>query len=177
MEAAEEPFEADGRKFNRGTFVIANADRGQIEAAARDLGISRIRHGRQVERSAARAGSAAGGVAARLDVNTQQDGWFRITLDQLKIPYTYVADTKVRETPNLRDQFDVIIVPPFVRRSGVGRCRGFRCRAAMRCPGRARPRRPVSALRAWIRATTFAAVWDIPAWRAWNALCGKAACW
>jgi hypothetical protein len=27
MEAAEEPFEADGRKFNRGTFVISNADR------------------------------------------------------------------------------------------------------------------------------------------------------
>ncbi len=33
-------------------------------------------------------------------------------MDQLKIPYTYVADTKIRETPNLRDQFDVIIVPP-----------------------------------------------------------------
>ena len=45
--------------------------------------------------------------------DTQEDGWFRITLDQLKIPYTYIADTKVRETSNLRDQFDVIIVPPF----------------------------------------------------------------
>jgi hypothetical protein len=45
--------------------------------------------------------------------NTQEDGWFRVTLDQLKIPYTYVADTKVREISNLRDQFDVIIVPPF----------------------------------------------------------------
>ncbi|MGA2581113.1 MAG: M14 family zinc carboxypeptidase, partial [Bryobacteraceae bacterium] len=43
MEAAEEPFEADGHKFNRGTFVIAatgNGDRSQIEAAAHDLGIA-----------------------------------------------------------------------------------------------------------------------------------------
>jgi hypothetical protein len=44
--------------------------------------------------------------------NTQDDGWYRISMDQLKIPYTYIADTKIRETPNLRDQFDVIIVPP-----------------------------------------------------------------
>src|SRR5580700_9943319 len=28
MEAAEEPFAADGRKYNRGSFVIANGDRG-----------------------------------------------------------------------------------------------------------------------------------------------------
>ena len=29
---------------------------------------------------------------------TQNDGWFRIYLDELRIPYTYIADTKVRET-------------------------------------------------------------------------------
>jgi hypothetical protein len=33
-------------------------------------------------------------------------------MDQLKIPYTYIADTKIRETPNLREQFDVLILPP-----------------------------------------------------------------
>lgn len=113
MEAAEEPFEADGRKFNRGSFVIANADRGQVESAARDLGIEIF--ATDAKLSVARHALEAPRVALLHNwTNTQQDGWFRITLDQLKIPYTYVADTKVRETPNLRDLFDVIIVPPFV---------------------------------------------------------------
>ena len=44
--------------------------------------------------------------------NTQNDGWYRIAFEELKIPYTYIADTKLRETANLRQQFDVIILPP-----------------------------------------------------------------
>ena len=44
--------------------------------------------------------------------NTQNDGWYRSAFDGLKIPYTYVADTKLRETANLREQFDVILLPP-----------------------------------------------------------------
>jgi zinc carboxypeptidase len=112
MEAAEEPFEADGRKFNRGSFVIASGDRGQIEAAARDLGIAVF--ATDAKLSVARHALDAPRIALLHNwTNTQEDGWFRVTLDQLKIPYTYLADTKVRETPNLREQFDVIVVPPF----------------------------------------------------------------
>ena len=111
MEAAEEPFEANGQKFARGTFVIANADRGQIETAARELGVSVWATDEKL--SVARHALEAPRVALMHDWReTQDDGWFRISLDQLKIPYTYIADTKVRETSNLRDQFDVLIVPP-----------------------------------------------------------------
>jgi hypothetical protein len=114
MEAAEEPFEADGRKFHRGSFVIANADHGAIEDAARDLGISVF--ATDAKLTGARHALEAPRVALLHDwTSTQQDGWFRITLDQLKIPYTYIADTQVRETANLRERFDVIIVPPFAR--------------------------------------------------------------
>ena len=114
METAEEPFEADGRKFNRGTIVIAETgdNRGPVEAAARDLGITVF--STDAKLSVRRHALEAPRVALLHNwTNTQEDGWFRITMDQLKIPYTYVADTKVRETENLRDQFDVIIVPPF----------------------------------------------------------------
>ena len=44
--------------------------------------------------------------------NTQNDGWYRIEFDRLQIPYTYISDQVVRNTPNLRDKFDVIIFPP-----------------------------------------------------------------
>jgi hypothetical protein len=111
MEAAEEPFEAGGQKFARGTFIIANAERSQLEAAARDLGITVW--GTDEKLSVAHHGLEAPRVALLHDWReTQEDGWFRISMDQLKVPYTYLADTKVRETPNLRDLFDVIIVPP-----------------------------------------------------------------
>jgi len=111
MEAAEEPFEVSGHKFARGTFIIANGERSQVEAAARDLGISVLATDEKL--SVTHHGLDAPRVALLHDwQNTQDGGWYRISLDQLKIPYTYIADTKIRETPNLRDQFDVLIVPP-----------------------------------------------------------------
>jgi len=33
-------------------------------------------------------------------------------MEELKVPYTYVADTWLRETQNLREKFDVVILPP-----------------------------------------------------------------
>jgi hypothetical protein len=44
--------------------------------------------------------------------NTQNEGWFRIEFDRLKIPYTYISDHVIRNTPNLREKFDVLIFPP-----------------------------------------------------------------
>ena len=111
MEAAEEPFEVSGRKFARGTFIIANADRDKIEAAARELGITVWATDEKL--TVARHSLEAPRIALMHDWReTQDDGWFRISMDQLKVPYTYIADTKVRDTSSLRDQFDVIIVPP-----------------------------------------------------------------
>src|SRR5207244_12840890 len=44
--------------------------------------------------------------------NTQNDGWFRSAFDELKIPYPSVAHTWLRENSNLREKFDVLILPP-----------------------------------------------------------------
>ena len=44
--------------------------------------------------------------------NTQNDGWYRIEFDRYQIPYSYISDQVVRNTPNLREKFDVIIFPP-----------------------------------------------------------------
>jgi hypothetical protein len=41
---------------------------------------------------------------------TQDDGWVRYTLDQFGVPYTYLADTRLRGR-RLRDEFDVVIFP------------------------------------------------------------------
>jgi hypothetical protein len=111
MEAAEDSFEADGIKFKAGSFVIRNADRAQCEKAAKDLGIKV--HATNAGLSVKTHPLAAPRVALVHNwQNTQNDGWFRIPMDELKVPYTYVADTWLRETPNLRERFDVVILPP-----------------------------------------------------------------
>ncbi len=43
---------------------------------------------------------------------TQDEGWWRIGLEQMGVPYTYISTQDVTKTPNLRDRFDVIIFPP-----------------------------------------------------------------
>jgi hypothetical protein len=116
MEAAEAPFEAAGQKFRAGSVIIRNAGGSSastqdVQAAARELGLT-------VTATAAAPDVkthplAAPRVAILHDWRaTQNDGWFRIAFDGLKIPYSYIADTYVRETPDLRSKYDVIIVPP-----------------------------------------------------------------
>jgi hypothetical protein len=109
MQAVEASFEANGVRFNPGSFVIPNANRAQLEPVLRDLGLSGY------------AMAAAPGVRMHdLDVprigyvhawqRTQDEGWVRAALDTYGVPYTYFADQKLREG-NLRQKYDVIIFP------------------------------------------------------------------
>lgn len=116
MSAAEDSFKIGEQQFNTGSFIIkkdgnpANL-RQLLEPAVTDLGLKAV------------------GVARLPDVkthelavpriaivhtwtNTQNEGWFRIEFDRLKIPYTYISDHVIRNTPNLREKFDVLIMPP-----------------------------------------------------------------
>ena len=43
--------------------------------------------------------------------STQDEGWARIAFDQRKIPYSYVSVHELRDTPNLRARYDVIVIP------------------------------------------------------------------
>ncbi|HEX4546243.1 MAG TPA: M14 family zinc carboxypeptidase [Candidatus Acidoferrum sp.] len=111
MEVAEDSFEADGIKFKAGTFVLRNGDRAQLEKAASELGV-RV-HATNATLSVPTHPLAVPRVAMVHNwQNTQNDGWFRVAFEELKVPYSYVADTWLRETPNLREKFEVIILPP-----------------------------------------------------------------
>ncbi len=109
MLAAEAPFEAAGRTFEAGAFVIPDADEAAIGPVLKELGLT------------AHAVAAAPEVKTHeLDVprigyvhswqRTQDEGWVRLALDRFKVPYTYFGDTKLREG-NLRARFDVIVFP------------------------------------------------------------------
>ena len=52
-------------------------------------------------------------------IRTQDEGWYRLGLESLGVPYEYISTQDVSRASNLRDQFDVIIFPP-VGGSSVG---------------------------------------------------------
>src|SRR5262249_5005328 len=45
-------------------------------------------------------------------VNTQNDGWFRLALDECEVPYSYISDREIRTMPDLKSKYDVIVFPP-----------------------------------------------------------------
>jgi hypothetical protein len=113
---AEEAFEAGGQKFNAGTFIIKIADnpgnlKANLAGPVADSGLRAIAVEKLPE---IKSHLLAVPRIAILHTwtNTQNDGWFRVEFDRLQIPYSYISDQVIRDTPNLREKFDVIIFPP-----------------------------------------------------------------
>jgi zinc carboxypeptidase len=111
FEAAEEGFEAGGRKFGPGALIVTGADRAAVEPAAKDLSVAVV------------AVDAAPNVKThKLSLprvalvhdwlNTQNEGWWRIAFDRYAVPYDYVSVHVLRNTPDLRGRWDVIVYPP-----------------------------------------------------------------
>ena len=45
-------------------------------------------------------------------LRTQDEGWWRLALESLGVPYTYISTQQVAKMPSLREKFDVIVFPP-----------------------------------------------------------------
>ena len=116
IEAAEEGFEAAGQKFNAGSFIIKAADntgnlKQILSAPVADSGLKAVGIDKmpQIKTHVLSVPRIA---ILHTWTNTQNDGWFRIEFDRLQIPYSYISDQVIRNTPNLREKYDVIIFPP-----------------------------------------------------------------
>jgi hypothetical protein len=111
VEAAEEPFESSGKKFNRGSFVIRNASRADLDRAAADLGLQAVALGTApgVKTHPVRAARVA---FVHTWLSTQTEGWWRLALDDLKIPYDYISTQTVAKIDDLNAKYDVILFPP-----------------------------------------------------------------
>jgi hypothetical protein len=112
---AEDEFEASGQKFNAGTFIIKTADNSgllpALTAAVADAGLTAVAVDKLPEIKTHEIGVPRIAILHTW-TNTQNDGWFRVEFDRLQVPYSYISDQVIRETPNLREKYDVIIFPP-----------------------------------------------------------------
>ena len=114
FEAAEEPFEAAGRKFNRGSFLIKGPAAGAMRSAASELGlaVSALASAPSVKRHPVRAPRIA---ILHTWLTTQDEGWWRLALDDLKVPYEYINTQTVAASADLSSRYDVILFPPVGR--------------------------------------------------------------
>jgi len=111
MVVAEEPFESGGMKFNRGSFLIRGVPAADIHLAAMDLGIPvhALTTAPAVPTHPARAARVA---LMHTWTSTQTEGWWRIALDTVGIPYDYISTQDVARDSNLRAKYDVILFGP-----------------------------------------------------------------
>jgi hypothetical protein len=116
MDAAEEPFEAAGRKFSRGSFIIRKAAGEDLRRVANELGIQvyAVADAPSVKTHPVRAPRIA---VMHTWLSTQDEGWYRVGLDQLLVPFAYISTQDVSREPNLKSKYDVILFAPVGRGS------------------------------------------------------------
>jgi hypothetical protein len=114
FEAAEEPFEAAGRKFNRGSFIIRNVSASDMNRAATDLDIRAIAlaDAPTVKRHPLRASRVA---LMHSWLSTQNEGWWRMAFDKIGVPYDYISVQDAARDSNLNAKYDVIVFAPVGR--------------------------------------------------------------
>ena len=126
IEAAEQGFTAEDRDFNAGSFIIrVDGASGRIGIGADGANVLRAtlaEAGRQYGFTAYGVDSAPDVSTHRIETprvavmhtwtTTQTEGWMRLGLDQYGVPFEYISVHDVRDEPNLRDRYDVILFGP-----------------------------------------------------------------
>jgi hypothetical protein len=111
FEAAEEPFEAAGKKFNRGSFVVKNVAAAELGKAAAELGVRAwaVAEAPTVKTHPVKAARIA---FMHTWQSTQNEGWWRMEFDRIHVPYEYISTQTVSKTGDLRSKYDVIVFAP-----------------------------------------------------------------
>jgi hypothetical protein len=118
MQLAEEPFDAAGQKFARGSFVIKGIAQADLDKATTELGLKAfaIDAAPSVKMHPARAARVA---ILHAWSNTQTEGWWRQAFDVYGVPYDYIDPETVGKTPDLRAKYDAIVAGPGISQAQV----------------------------------------------------------
>ena len=111
FQIAEQPFDAGGKRFGRGSFIVRRISSGDLDKAARELGIQAyaLAAAPSVAVHPARAPRVA---IMHTWISTQTEGWWRQAFYFLHIPYSYISVQDAAKDPNLNARYDVILFPP-----------------------------------------------------------------
>jgi hypothetical protein len=106
VRVADSAFSANGASFPAGTYVL---DAAKAREAAKTLGLD------GVEVASAPSVPLKTVQIPRVALvhtwqETQNEGWVRFAFDKMGVPYTYIADQKLKN-PGALDKFDVVVFP------------------------------------------------------------------
>ncbi|HEX8849097.1 MAG TPA: M14 family zinc carboxypeptidase [Gemmatimonadaceae bacterium] len=111
FQVAEDAFTAGKRSFPRGSYIVRGIASGELDRAAKELGVPVVALGAapSVKTHPARAARVA---IMHNWISTQTEGWWRMAFDFNRIPYDYISTQDLAKEPNLNAKYDVIIFPP-----------------------------------------------------------------
>jgi hypothetical protein len=111
ISVAEEPFEVSGQKYNRGSLIISKVLKDSLEREVAQLGIQAqaVALAPTVKTHPIRPARIA---LMHSWLGTQDEGWWRIALDQLGVPYSYISTQDAARDKDLASKYDVIIFAP-----------------------------------------------------------------
>jgi len=114
--ATDAAMTADGHSYPAGTWIVRGISASEFEKAAAPL------HLHAVAASGLPSVAAHPVPAPRIALmhtwlDTQPEGWWRLALDNLRVPYTYINTQTVAAESNLRSKYDVILFAPVGRGS------------------------------------------------------------
>jgi hypothetical protein len=109
VQIAEHEFEAGGAKFPAGSWIIANQAglSDTLQSTARELGLDFAAVSAVPDVARHKAPAPSIGVWVPW-ADTDSIGWIRYSLDQRKVPYTYLRDEDIR-AGNLKSKIDVLL--------------------------------------------------------------------
>lgn len=116
MSAAENAFKVGEKSFNAGSFILKAEGNpsdlaSKLTKEAADLGLTATAIDKLPDVDQHSVGTPRIALVHTW-INTQNEGWYRIELDRLGIPYDYISDQDIGRTTNLREKYDVIIWGP-----------------------------------------------------------------
>lgn len=114
FESAQEPFNTAGQNFNRGSYIIRNVSQNELSSAATELGLQvyATDTAPTVKTHTVKTPRIA---MMHTWLTTQDEGWWRLEFDRLKVPFDYISTQDAAKDENLNAKYDVIIFAPVGR--------------------------------------------------------------
>lgn len=110
IEVADAPFAIGEHRFGAGALIVRKAD-AALDAAIARLGLVALATD-DVPEVATRRLRMPRVALMHTWISTQSEGWWRLALDGLGIPYTYISTQDAAREANLARRFDVILFGP-----------------------------------------------------------------
>jgi hypothetical protein len=108
VSVADTAFTAEGKSYERGTFIIEEANTAAHDAvAALGTNGTTVSIVPTVRRHPVTAPRVA---LVHSWIETQNEGWVRYAFDRMGVPFTYLADQKL-SLPGTLDRYDVVVFP------------------------------------------------------------------